>query len=203
MTELDLDRIQGFVVRGYRLPLAGYIFLRIDDRTAAAAWISEITDEVLTAAPWSAKPDSGVNLAFSYAGLTALRLPSATLASFPEEFRDGMAARASVLGDEGDSAPANWQAPLGTQEVHVLVMISAADEPALSAHDQRLRDSIQRAGGMTVIYDEVGRAMPEQPGALRLRRRVCPARHRGGGPALGARGWRPATGRKLAPDPRG
>jgi Dyp-type peroxidase family len=161
VTDLDLDRIQGFVVRGYRLPLAGYIVLRVDDRTRAAAWISEITGEVLTAAPWAAKPDSGVNLAFSYAGLAALGLPSGTLASFPEEFRAGMAARASVLGDEGDSAPANWQAPLGTQDVHVLVMISAADEPALSAHDERVRDSIQRAGGMTVLYDEVGRAMPE------------------------------------------
>ena len=35
MTALDLDRIQGFVVRGYRLPLARYIFLRIDDPAAA------------------------------------------------------------------------------------------------------------------------------------------------------------------------
>ncbi|MEA2147755.1 MAG: hypothetical protein QOG59_3342 [Solirubrobacteraceae bacterium] len=161
MTDLDLDRIQGFVVRGYRLPLAGYIFLRIDDRARAAAWISEITGDVLTAAPWSAKPDSGVNLAFSFAGLAALALPSATLASFPQEFRDGMAARASVLGDEGDSAPANWEAPLGTPDVHVLVMISAADESALSAHDHRVREGVARAGGLTVVYDDVGRALPQ------------------------------------------
>ena len=36
MTELDLARIQGFVVRGYRLPFARYLFLRIDDVAAAA-----------------------------------------------------------------------------------------------------------------------------------------------------------------------
>lgn len=160
MTDLDLDRIQGFVVRGYRLPLAGYIFLRIDDAVRAAAWISEITNDVLTAAPWSQKPASGVNIAFSYAGLSALQLPSSTLVSFPEEFREGMAARASVLGDEGDSAPANWEAPLGSQDIHVLVMISAADQQALSAHDQRIRDSVNRAGGLTVVHDDIGKALP-------------------------------------------
>ncbi len=160
MTDLDLDRIQGFVVRGYRLPLAGYIFLRIDDPARAAAWIAEITNDVLTAAPWSAKPDSGVNIAFSYAGLSTLQLPSATLASFPEEFREGMAARASVLGDEGDNAPANWEAPLGSEDVHILVMISAVHQQALSAHDQRIRKSIEQAGGLTTISDEIGNALP-------------------------------------------
>jgi Dyp-type peroxidase family len=160
VSDLDLNRIQGFVVRGYRLPLAGYIFLRIDDPASAAAWIGEITNEVLTAAPWSAKPDSGLNVAFSYAGLSALQLPSASLASFPEEFREGMAARASLLGDEGDSAPANWEPPLGGDEVHILVMISAAHEQALSAHDQRIRRSIERTGGLTTIYDAMGSALP-------------------------------------------
>lgn len=161
MSDLDLHRIQGFVVRGYRLPLAGYIFLRIDDPARAATWISEITGDVLTAAPWSQKPESGLNLAFTYAGLAALHLPSTTLASFPEEFRDGMAARSSVLGDEGECAPANWEAPLGTADVHVLAMISAAGEAALSAHDRRLRESVARIGGLTVVHDEIGQALPE------------------------------------------
>lgn len=161
MTDLDLERIQGFVVRGYRLPLVRYIFLRIDNPARAAAWISEITSDVLTAAPWSQRPDSGVNIAFSNAGLTALQLPSATLASFPEEFREGMAARASLLGDEGDSAPANWEALLGTQDIHVLLMISAADQQPLSAHDGRIRDSIHRAGGLTIVCDQLGNALPE------------------------------------------
>jgi Dyp-type peroxidase family len=160
VTDLDLDRIQGFVVRGYRLPLAGYIFLHIDDATRAAAWLSELTREVLTAAPWSQKPESGVNIAFTYAGLAALQLPSATLASFPQEFRDGMAGRSDVLGDQGDSAPDRWEAPFGTSDVHVLVMISAAHADALRAHDGRIREGIERAGGLTVIADQIGHALP-------------------------------------------
>lgn len=161
MTALDLDHIQGFVVRGYRLRLARYIFLHIDDPAAAGAWIAEIAGEVLTAARWSQKPASGLNIAISYAGLVALALPSQTLASFPEEFRAGMAARANLLGDEDLSAPANWETPLGKPEVHVLVMIAAAHQEALSAHDQRIRASIERSGGLTVVYEDLGSLMPD------------------------------------------
>ena len=100
--------------------------------------------DVLTAAPWDKKPDSGVNIAFSYAGLRALQLPDASLAGFPEEFRQGMAARASLLGDDGDSAPANWEGGSATPAVHVLVMISAEHEAALNAHDARVRAALER-----------------------------------------------------------
>lgn len=160
MTALDLARIQGFVVRGYRLPFARYLFLRIDDVPRAAAWIAEITQDVLTAAPWSQKPDSGVNVAFSYSGLRALALPDASLAGFPEEFRQGMAARAELLGDLGDSAPENWEGGLGTPAIHVLVMISAMSGEALEAHDRRLRVGIERSGGLVILYDDLGAALP-------------------------------------------
>jgi len=160
MIALDLPRIQGFVVRGYRLPFAGYLFLQIEDVTRAAAWIAEITEEVLTAAPWERKPDSGVNVAFSFAGLRALGLPDAGLAGFPEEFRQGMAARAKLLGDEGESAPENWENGFGTPAIHVLVMISAMSRDALEAHDRALRASIERAGGLAIVYDQVGVALP-------------------------------------------
>ncbi len=159
MTTLDLPRIQGFVVRGYRLPLAGYLFLRIDDAAGAAAWISALTDDVVTAAPWSEKPQSGVNVAFTYTGLRALELPDACLAGFPEEFRQGMAGRAELLGDTGESAPANWEGRFGTAEIHLLVMISAADRAALAAHDGRLRASIEQTAALTLVGDAVGAAL--------------------------------------------
>jgi Dyp-type peroxidase family len=196
---LDLDRIQGFVVRGYRLPLARFLFVRVDDAARAALWIADATPQVLTAAPWSSKPAAGLNLAFTYAGLTALSLPTATLASFPEEFRDGMAARASLLGDEDDSAPALWERPLGRSEVHMLVMISAADRAALDAHDARLRASMSEAGGLSVLGDQLGSALPHnaehfgfadgfaQP---EIEGAGGPSRPGGGAP-LGEGKWRP------------
>ncbi len=160
MSELDLSNIQGFVVRGYRLPAAGYLLLHVEDAAGARELLGDVLDEVLTAATWSEKPQSGLNLAVSYAGLRALGLPDASLAGFPEEFREGMAARAALLGDTGESAPAHWEAGFVDPGVHVLVMISAQDAEALRAHDQRLRERIQRSGALSVVADQVGAALP-------------------------------------------
>lgn len=160
MSDLDLANIQGFVVRGYRLPVAGYLFLRILDGPRAAAWLAGITEHVLNAAPWSEKPASGVNIAFTYAGLRAIGLADWSLAGFPQDFREGMAARAAALGDVGDSAPAHWEEGPGRSEVHVLVMISAQDRAALEAHDRVLRAEIDGSGGLAIVADQVGTALP-------------------------------------------
>jgi Dyp-type peroxidase family len=160
VSALDLTRIQGFVVRGYRLPFAGYLFLRIVDVKRTASWLAEIAEEVLIAAEWSQKPESGVNVALTFAGLSTLGLPDATLAGFPEEFRQGMAARAALLGDTGESAPQHWEGGLGTPAIHVLVMISAMHRDALAAHDRRLRAELERNGGLTVVYEDLGMALP-------------------------------------------
>jgi Dyp-type peroxidase family len=160
VSRLDLARIQGFVVRGYRLPFAGYLFLRIVDVPRAGAWLAEIAEEALIAAEWSQKPESGVNVAVTFAGLRMLGLPDATLAGFPEEFRQGMAARAALLGDTDESAPEHWEGGLGTPDIHVLVMISAAHREALEAHDRRIRAQLEGNGGLTVVYEDLGVALP-------------------------------------------
>jgi Dyp-type peroxidase family len=71
-----------------------------------------------------------------------------------------MAARASLLGDDGESAPEHWEGGLGSPEVHVLVMISAMHERALEAHDQRLRAGLERNGGLSLLYTDRGNALP-------------------------------------------
>jgi Dyp-type peroxidase family len=162
MTEpLELESIQGFVVRGYRLPSAGYLFLRIDDAARARALLAETTPDVLTAATWERKPEAGINLAFSYAGLEAIGVSGTSLSGFPDDFRSGMAARADTLGDIGESAPEHWEAPFGrNRDVHVLVMISAQDPAALAARDRQLREAIERHGGIAVVGDQAGSALP-------------------------------------------
>lgn len=161
MTALDLSNIQGFVVRGYRLPVAGYLLLHVQDGAGARTLLGDVLDDVLTAATWSEKPQSGLNLAISYEGLRALGLPDGSLAGFPEEFREGMAARAGLLGDTGESAPDRWEAGFVDPGVHVLVMISAQDEEALQAHDRALRDRIEQSGALSLVADQVGAALPD------------------------------------------
>jgi Dyp-type peroxidase family len=158
-TQLDLPNIQGFVVRGYRLPFAGYVLAHVDDAQRARRWIGELLADVLTAAPWSVKPEAGVNVAFSYAGLDALGLPDASLAGFPQDFRAGMAARAGVIGDSGAGSPERWEPGWLEPGVHVLVMISASTADALAQHDRRVREAAE-AGGLTIVSDQRGAALP-------------------------------------------
>jgi deferrochelatase/peroxidase EfeB len=56
--------------------------------------------------------------AFTFAGLKALKIDKNTLSSFPDAFREGMAARAGQLRDTGASAPENWEGQFGLKNIH-------------------------------------------------------------------------------------
>jgi Dyp-type peroxidase family len=130
---IDLADIQGNVLRGYTMPAAAYLFLRVVDVPLACDLMQRMLPQVVTAAPWRSPPATALNVAFTFAGLSALGLPDAALASFPAVFREGMAARASRLGDRGPSSPEHWEAGLGTGDAHVLVTVYAVDAEHLRA----------------------------------------------------------------------
>jgi Dyp-type peroxidase family len=87
-----------------------------------------------------------INFAFNFPGLKALQLSEATLASFPEPFKQGMAARAERLGDVGPSAPENWEGVLGTDCVHGYFtggyLVDGDDEAVSEDSRRRLRDDV-------------------------------------------------------------
>lgn len=128
---LDLDDIQGLVIRGYRMPLARYLFYRFDSGTAARSWLRAMIEPVTTASEWDAAPASCVNIALTYGGLEASGLPPESLASFPGDFREGMAVRAAAhLGETGRDLPPHWPAdpPFAARGVHALLLISAREK---------------------------------------------------------------------------
>ena len=128
-SNIELDDIQGNVLRGYTMPAAAYLWLRIVDVPRARRLMTRMLPFVATAAPWSAPPATAMNVAFTFAGLSALGLRDDVLASFPDAFREGMAARAEQLGDRGPSAPATWE----FEGAHVLVSVYAIDVGHLRA----------------------------------------------------------------------
>jgi Dyp-type peroxidase family len=87
-----------------------------------------------------------INFAFTFSGLKALELSEPTLASFPEPFRQGMAARAERLGDIGPSAPENWEGVLGLDCVHGYFtggyLVDEDNEPVSDDSRRRLRDDV-------------------------------------------------------------
>lgn len=59
-----------------------------------------------------------ITLAFSFSGLKKLNINERTLASFPEPFKAGMAARARRLCDVGRNAPENWEGEFGLKSIN-------------------------------------------------------------------------------------
>ena len=159
MSTLDLHDIQGNIHRPYGrygFPYARYFLFHINrDRGDPRRWDSEIgrwlVDQirpaVTTAEPWrnSAtpkdspvrdKPKVTLNIAFTWAGLSALELPTSTLRLMPDEFIEGMAGRNTILGDLEASAPENWDTVwrdanrADDKAIHVWVSLNAQAEAA-------------------------------------------------------------------------
>ena len=136
---VDLADIQGNVLRGYSYRTATYLFLRIVEPDRARALMTRMLPQVMTAEPWADEPPaSALHVAFTATGLACLGVPDAVLNSFPEVFREGMAARAGRLGDRGPSAPEHWETGLGTGEAHALVTVYASDDEQLDAAREAL-----------------------------------------------------------------
>jgi deferrochelatase/peroxidase EfeB len=70
-----------------------------------------------------------VTIAFTWNGLQALGVDNAALATFPEEFRQGMAARAQILGTTGANHPDHWLGNLASPDLHAIVVLFARDVP--------------------------------------------------------------------------
>ena len=102
-------------------PYAGtYQIVRIDDRHAGRELLRRLIPYLDSAASFNPHDPVALGVALSYQGLKALGVPEDSLASFAPEFQQGMAARAAHLGDVGESAPEQWEQPLGSPDVHLV-----------------------------------------------------------------------------------
>jgi Dyp-type peroxidase family len=68
-----------------------------------------------------------VTLGFTWKGLRALGVNEDSLATFPEEFRQGMASRAEILGTTGANHPDHWTGGLASADLHAIVVLFARD----------------------------------------------------------------------------
>ncbi len=101
-------------------------------------------------------PKSPVSLAMalSFQGLKALGVPQESLASFPPEFQQGMVARAEELGDVGENAPEHWEKPLGSPDVHLVVVGLAPDSARLETAIHHAREAIRDLAGVVPIWQQ-------------------------------------------------
>lgn len=148
---LELDNIQHILLTRTPAMTGRYEFLSFADPAGGRAWLSALIDRVEPASTATATMDSTqrwITLAFTWNGLRALGLPEESLATFPDEFREGMAARADILGDTGGNHPDNWVGGLADGDLHAIAILFARDEAehrrATAAHD----DLVARCDGV-------------------------------------------------------
>src|SRR5688572_25630473 len=150
-TALELEDIQHFLLVRPRALAARYGFLTFHDPVQARAYVGKVVDYVGTGAAvaGATQVDSRwVTIAFTWNGLRALGVDEVSLATFPEEFRQGMAARAEVLGDTGANHPDNWTGGLASPDLHAIVILFARD---VAERDRCVREHQQRVASFTGV----------------------------------------------------
>jgi Dyp-type peroxidase family len=169
---LELDDIQAAVLYPRPSPYVGTLILaRVDDRRDGRELLRRLIPALVTAAPSSQDPrrEAWAAVALTFQGLKALGVPPHNLATFPEAFRSGMAARADLLGDTGLNAPERWEPPLGRPEVHIAIYALAPDASRLNAVLQTARAALRDLPGVPPIWQQDTYQRPDERTAFGFR----------------------------------
>jgi Dyp-type peroxidase family len=150
---LELDDIQHFLIARPPALAARYEFLSFGRAEGARAWLAGILAKVGTArAVGSTKLDSRwVTVAFTWNGLEAFGLEHASLATFPEEFRQGMAARANILGATGANHPEHWTGDLASPKLHAIVVLFARNVEERERSTREHQGHLSQCTGVEVL----------------------------------------------------
>src|SRR5688572_19184758 len=137
--KVDLQDVQGVVLRSYRMPFLRALVLRVQDVARTKAFLKGLADgaggtmlRIQNAEVWPEKPKSCLNIGITAEGLRAIGMPETALATFPAEFVEGAVARAAMVGDTGENAPANWMKPFASPaDVQFVLFLSAQSREIL------------------------------------------------------------------------
>ncbi|MFD3582675.1 Dyp-type peroxidase [Streptomyces sp. NPDC058683] len=159
---VDIDDVQSGALRPRPVPYEGrFVFLRVDDPRAGRALLRRLLPVTSGGLPDADRSrDAWVAVAFTYQGLAALGVPQESLDSFPRAFREGMAARAERIGDVGESAPAHWEKPFGTGDVHIALSALSSDTAQLDQELERARAAYEDTPGVHVIWQQEVKQLP-------------------------------------------
>ena len=170
---LELDDIQGFVLRGYRMRLVRHFILGIEDAARARRFVGSLVGgdperepQVTSARPWSLRPSYCLNAGFTEQGLRRLGVPDEEMELMDPSFLRGAVRQAVSVGDCDDSAPAHWVdglRPEGDPDAAPadLVVSLYADRPEqLEAWTARLREGW--SGALREFSAHDGEALPER-----------------------------------------
>ena len=186
-SKLDLADIQGFILRGYRMPMVRHFLLSVGVPAEARKLLGRLVSgdesdapQITTAEDWHVgfapgprdnpakaprrKPDYCLNVGITWPGFMALeikdRVPTLSFKSF-NAFIAGAADRANLVGDTGPSAPQKWVGDFGKGLDHVLVTLHALSPEAMQSYTERLSASFAEGNAFKEIWRQDGMALTE------------------------------------------
>jgi Dyp-type peroxidase family len=160
---LELDDIQAGALQPRPTPYAGaYLALRIDDRHTGRELLRRLIPVLDSVASFDPGRQVSLAVALTFQGLKGLGVPEESLATFPAEFQQGMAARAAELGDVRDSAPENWETPLGSGDVHLMLAGLAPDDAGLQGLILLARDALRDLPGVVPVWQQDVHVGPDE-----------------------------------------
>jgi len=151
---LEFDDIQYILLTRAPAITGRYEFLSFRNAAGGRAWLAAILETVHSVQQARAsieKDNRWVSVAFTWNGLQALGLGEASLASFPEEFKQGMVARAEILGDTGANRPDKWVGRLASAELHALVILFARDTAERQRCESEHHRLVMKCEGVEVL----------------------------------------------------
>ena len=185
---VELDDIQATVLRYRPEPYYGtHVLLHINEARGGRELLRRLVPHIDSAAAWWQAGDTWIAIAISYAGLVALGVPEDSLRSFPEAFRQGMAARAEQLGDYGANDPQRWEQPFGSGQIHIQVSIFSDAEDKWHDAMETARQQFQGLSGVTVLMSQDFGAQPGSRNPLGYKDSI-------GQPAIEGSGVEPLAG---------
>ena len=161
----NLGQIQDNMIKPIKMRHGRHIFLRFTDRDKALSWLKAMIETVATALQEKRGEDRfTVNIGFTHAGLQALGMSQDTLDSFPQAFREGMIARAAIIGDTGPNVPDKWDGDTGKAEVHAMTWLRTRTPEGLEEGIEVLREQIRKSGGVEIAYSQDTMAITNEDG---------------------------------------
>ncbi|MGA7418511.1 MAG: hypothetical protein WBW80_10990 [Acidimicrobiales bacterium] len=184
---LDLADIQGFILRGYRMPIVRHFLLTVGAPEQARRQLGRLVSgdeydapQITTADEWHvgfapgpaddpeagprSKADYCLNIGITWTGLVALgieeRVPTLSFKSF-RAFIEGAAQRAERIGDTGASAPQNWIDGFGKGHDHVLMTLHAISPEAMTGYSNKLCAWLTEGNAFREIWRQDGMALVE------------------------------------------
>ncbi len=159
---LELDDIQHFLIARPPALAARYEFLSFRRAEGARAWLAGIRAKVGTAQAVGSSPLDArwVTVAFTWNGLKALGVDDESLTTFPEEFRQGMAARANILGTTGANHPDHWIGGVASPDLHAIVALFARNVEERERCTREHREYLSRCAGAEALSSLDLEALP-------------------------------------------